>query len=328
MHEQNVQAILDLALLRPGQGLNLVDQVVEVEFGEAPLGEQRRLPRQPRMVVVVVAARDIGAGIGARGTLEHVRPEPAARDAGQPLEVGGAFDRHLGPLIDGLARDPELACQLGDAADLAGRLANDREHGGSGNLCLSICQGYIVKTQERDWKVQEAKMESCEKTKRVLAYCKDALNEIKTEEATGRVWERRWASLMALFRTACEVLRKEAPLYWKNHLELPNACVRGRDAKNDWQADIFGKFIWADANLFLHRGTITAGQSRMVPIQGVAAQGIAAGQKAEPLPPSPPPPPPITSYHMNTEPYKGCDPRDVADQAILWLEQQIDIAEK
>jgi hypothetical protein len=171
-------------------------------------------------------------------------------------------------------------------------------------------------------------MEQCPETKRVLGYCHDALNEIRAEAPTGPAWERHWASLMALLRTACEVLEKEAPAYWKEHMERPNAHVRGRDRKNDYQPDIFGKFIWTDANLFLHQGIVTAGQSTMVFLQGVAAKATVAGEKAEPLPPSRPSPPPVISYHMNTGPFQGRDPCTLGDEAILWLEEQVVIAEK
>jgi hypothetical protein len=108
-------------------------------------------------------------------------------------------------------------------------------------------------------------MESCEDTKRIIQYCKDALDEIRTEELTGPLWERRWAALITLLRTACEVLRAEAPNYWQKNMKAPNAAVKGRNSKNEWKPDIFGKFIWTDANLFLHRGISTTGQSLRVP---------------------------------------------------------------
>jgi len=170
-------------------------------------------------------------------------------------------------------------------------------------------------------------MEACDNTKRVLNYCKEALEEIRAEEPTGTLWERRWVSLITLLRTTCEVLEKDAPIYWEQHMKKPNAYIKGRDYKNAWIPDIYGKFIWTDANLFLHQGISTTGQSRMVFIQGVSARASAAGETLAPLPPAPPPPPPLTSYHMSTDHYRGCDPRDVAHQAILWLEQQIVIAE-
>jgi hypothetical protein len=65
----------------------------------------------------------------------------------------------------------------------------------------------------------------------------------------------------------------------------------------------------------------------MVPIQGVSARASVAGENLEPLLPQASPPPAITSYHMKTGPYEGEDPRDVAEEAIAWLEEQIKIAE-
>ena len=169
-------------------------------------------------------------------------------------------------------------------------------------------------------------MELCSDAKRTLEYCKEALREIREQEPTGALWERRWVSLITLLRTTCEVLRREAPIYWNKHMETTNAKIKGRDRKKDWSPDIFGKFIWTDANLFLHEATLTAGQSRMVFIQGAEAHAL-IGDQPKPTSPRPLPPPPITSYHMNTQPYRGRDPRDVAADAILWLEQQIAIAE-
>jgi hypothetical protein len=170
-------------------------------------------------------------------------------------------------------------------------------------------------------------MEVCNDTKRVLAYCKDALDEIRTEQPTGALWERRWASLVTLLRTTCEVLKREAPIFWKKSMEAPNAGSKGRDSKSKWNPEIFGRFIWTDANLFLHQGMVTAGQSKMVFIQGAQAQGLAGGQRPVPLPLQAPALPPVTSYHMNTPAYASRDPREVADEAVIWLEQQIALAE-
>src|SRR5215472_10408685 len=118
MNQQHAEAVLDIALFRPRQGLNLVDQVVEVEFAEAPLGEQRHLPSQPGMIIMFVAG-DAPVGFGSYGALEHVRAEAATRNASDALEVRRALYGHLGPLIDRLAGNAELARQLGHAADLA-----------------------------------------------------------------------------------------------------------------------------------------------------------------------------------------------------------------
>lgn len=170
-------------------------------------------------------------------------------------------------------------------------------------------------------------MERCNDTKRVLNYCRDALAEINNDDPTGPTWERRWASLIALLRTACETLEREAPAYWDQHMKRPNANVKGRDPRKNWSPDIFGKFIQTDANLFLHEGKLTTGQSAMVGIQGVSCQALVAGQQASPTPSQSMPWTKI-SYHFNSGHYVDRDPRNIAEEAIEWLQKQIELAEK
>jgi hypothetical protein len=174
-------------------------------------------------------------------------------------------------------------------------------------------------------------VEDCTKTERFVGFCRDAIDELDKQRPTGADWERKWGSLMALLRTSSELLRGEAPVYWRLRMATPNdgkKGARGGDAKNEWEPRIYGKFIWTDANLFLHRGDLTAGQSLMIQLQGVAAQAIAAGETPKPTPPSPPPPPPRVYYHLNTGPYEGPDALRVAEEAIQWLEKQIEEARK
>jgi hypothetical protein len=152
-------------------------------------------------------------------------------------------------------------------------------------------------------------MESCADTKRILGYCTDALDEIIEETSTGTLWERRWASLLALLRTACETLRREAPIHWNKHLQTPNTDVKGRDVQKNWKPDIFGKFIWTDANLFLHQGKSKAGQSVTTRITGMSAQASVAGEKVRTQPPPKAAPSSLISYHMNSGPFKNKDPR-------------------
>jgi hypothetical protein len=166
-------------------------------------------------------------------------------------------------------------------------------------------------------------MESCDRTKKVLAYCEDAIDEIRSDMPTGDLWVRRWASLLALLRTACEVLKKEAPIYWKQSMVQPNAGKKDRDAKNDWQPDIFGKFIWTNANLFLHQGLVREETSIMPHtrnMQMFIVQGATHVRNQE-LPNR-------FSYFMNSEPYKGRLALEVAAEAVTWLKGQIAIAER
>lgn len=170
----------------------------------------------------------------------------------------------------------------------------------------------------------------CNDTRRILGYCRAALDEIKKEEPTGEVWERRWASLMALLRTACEMLKRESPKWWCEHTVKPNKLAKkdSRNPKNAWKPDIYGKFIWTDSNLFLHQGKLTTGQSVGVFITGVSAQALAAGERPRPVPAPDPLRKAEISYHMNTGSYARCDPRDVADTAISWIQEQIEAAER
>jgi hypothetical protein len=170
-------------------------------------------------------------------------------------------------------------------------------------------------------------MEACNDTKRILNYCKETLSEIRSETPTGPLWERRWAAVITLLRTACEVLKREAPDYWKIHMKIPNASVKGRDPEKGWSPQIYGEFICMDANLFLHQGQSRTGQSAIVPLPGAGMQALAAGEVPKPIAPPPPPHAPIISYHMNSGPYSGRHPLDVAEEAIAWLEEQIGIAE-
>lgn len=166
-------------------------------------------------------------------------------------------------------------------------------------------------------------MEPCERTKRILALCEDAIDEIRNDTPTGDLWVRRWGSLLGLLRTACEVLRKEAPEYWEKFMKLPNAGKKGRD-RNNWEPDIFGKFIWTDANLFLHQGIVHEAESMPhVPNMAVRiVQGVTDVRNQEPLPPT------RFSYFMNSEPYKGRLALDVATEAVEWLKSQNAIAER
>jgi hypothetical protein len=164
-------------------------------------------------------------------------------------------------------------------------------------------------------------METCKLTKRNVAQCEAAIEEIRRQRPTGDLWERRWASLLALLRTSCDVLEKEAPCYWQKHMKEPNAHIKGRDAEKNWKPDIYGKFIQTDANLFLHEGELREAQSIMPRPLNMQArvQGINSPDQA--LPPF------LPTYHMNIEPYKGRDALIVAGDAVEWLRSQISIAE-
>ena len=170
-------------------------------------------------------------------------------------------------------------------------------------------------------------MNKCDNTRRILEYCREALDEIREQEPMGATWVRRWASLLALLRTASLILEGEAPEWWKREMVAPNAHIKGRDAKKDWDPPIFGKFIWTDSNLFLHQGKQNTGQSVAVFAQGASAQALASGG-SEPSVPSPASPRKTeVSYRMNSGYFENHNPLDIAEMAIIWLQQAIETAE-
>jgi hypothetical protein len=73
----------------------------------------------------------------------------------------------------------------------------------------------------------------------------------------------------------------------------------------------------------LHGATLNAGQSAMVPLQGAEVTALAAGQAPPPPKPIPPRPPTTYSYHMNSGPFAGHDPRELIKEGIAWWERQI-----
>jgi hypothetical protein len=179
-------------------------------------------------------------------------------------------------------------------------------------------------------KADEAFMKDCTKTKRIVAFCADALDELGSTAPLSNTWDRRWASLLALLRTACEVLKKDAPNYWRTYMEEPNTeqMERGRKNKNrdqekSWQPPIFGKFIQTYSNLFLHQGR-TAEDKGMMPHS--LPMGMFGPQMASMPPPDAQRGPP-TRHTDLPPPYQGKDPLEVAKEAVDWLEAQIKIAE-
>jgi len=166
-------------------------------------------------------------------------------------------------------------------------------------------------------------MEDCNKTKRIVAFCADAISELADTPPLGSAWGRRWASLLALLRTACEMLEKDAPNYWLTYMEQPNAGQRGRDRKKNWQPPIFGKFIWTDANMFLHQGQTAEDAATMPhspPMSMFVSQGV-------PMPPTDPERGPPTRQTDLEPPYRGKNALELAKEAVGWLEAQIKIAE-
>jgi hypothetical protein len=161
-----------------------------------------------------------------------------------------------------------------------------------------------------------------ERAREILENCRQGLDRL-WQNPNGHDWVIQWAGTLALLRTVGDAL--------KNLQKVDaNTDPRLRLAQADWwrrtkagAPPIYCEFIQKERNLLLHGATLNAGQSAMVFLQGVEATALAAGQ-------SPPPPKPIQplaaakySYHMNSGPFAGRDPRELIEEGVAWWERQI-----
>lgn len=139
------------------------------------------------------------------------------------------------------------------------------------------------------------------RARQVLDDCRDALDEL-TDGLQGSLWRRRWTTVVVLLRTVLHTLDKVDG-------EGSPALRRAIDAK--WQAwkdskpapALLWAFIDEDRNLILKEYEHRAGQSVAVHVGSGTSQ---------------------TWYHMNTGPFEGRDPRDVAAEAYVWLTALLD----
>jgi hypothetical protein len=154
-----------------------------------------------------------------------------------------------------------------------------------------------------------------------LEHCRQGLERL-WQDPTGHDWVIQWAGTLALLRTVGAAL--------KNLQKDITADPRLQRAQADWwqrtkaaAPKIYFEFIDDERNTLLHGATVNAGQSAMVPMQGAEVTALAAGQAPPPPKPIPPRPPTIHTYHMNSGPYEGSDPRELIKEGIAWWEQQI-----
>jgi hypothetical protein len=154
-----------------------------------------------------------------------------------------------------------------------------------------------------------------------LEHCRQGL-DLLWRNPTGHDWVIQWAGTLGLLRTVGDAL--------KNLQKDATADLRLQRAQADWwqrtkaaAPKIYFEFINDERNILLHGATLNAGQSAMVTLQGAEVTMLAAGQVRPPPKPIPPRPPTIYSYHMNSGPFAGSDPRELIKEGIAWWEQQI-----
>jgi len=138
-----------------------------------------------------------------------------------------------------------------------------------------------------------------QRPREILRQCRHALDELRDDPRV--TWFVLWAGTLGLLRTVGDALEKDvdprirkAQSRWFKKMRDDNAAA-GRGTKiprdgDDWEPAIFWQFIRRDRNLLLHDAVVTASQSAILQIQGVAARAIAAGEAPRTPPHSPPPP--------------------------------------
>jgi hypothetical protein len=132
----------------------------------------------------------------------------------------------------------------------------------------------------------------------VLSDCKEARAEL-VDGVQGSLWRRRWTTVVTLLRATLHTLAKADAV---QDPALADALNTRWDAFKQTKPvpEILWSFIEEDRNLILKEYSHRAGQSAK------------AGAIVE------------TTYHMNSGPFAGRDPRDIATEAIQWVERLLD----
>jgi hypothetical protein len=150
-------------------------------------------------------------------------------------------------------------------------------------------------------------MSLTKEAREVLRRCQYFAERLR-EDPTGVAWEAQFSAALALLRSVGHVLDTKKTEQWISSVK----------ANRETHA-LFWEFICKERNLILKEAQLRAGQSVTVPIQGVSAAGLAAGET----------PPPnqdrqqadltsTYSFRMSDGKFVGRDPRDLIDEAIAW----------
>lgn len=135
----------------------------------------------------------------------------------------------------------------------------------------------------------------------VLADCCEAHAEL-VDGLQGSAWRRRWSTVVVLLRATLHALQKVDAKADRSLERALNA--RWMDLRATKPVpQILWQFIDEDRNLILKEYEHRAGQS--------VAVMVGTGSSR-------------TSYHVNTGPFAGEDPRRVAAEAIEWMQDFLD----
>jgi hypothetical protein len=175
---------------------------------------------------------------------------------------------------------------------------------------------------------------NAQKAREILYHCHLGLHELRSHHRGS--WFVLWAGTLALLRTVVDALKKDADhrirkaqAKWFGLMKRDNIAAGRAVQKQDdtWEPAIFWQFIRKDRNLLLHEARSTVATAATIDLTHISIRTTSTGEQV-PVFPAPQPSQPIYSYTMSTPPYAERDARDVVEEAIQWLEQQIDQIEK
>ena len=137
------------------------------------------------------------------------------------------------------------------------------------------------------------------KAREVLADCKVALQELRTEGLQGHAWRLRWITTVVLLRAVGNVLAKVDSV---SSVGMKGAIKEAWDECKGERPPIFVNFIKEDRNLILKEYSIRTGQGVTVEVGG----------------------PTKWSYRIKGGHFDGRDQREVVEKAIAWWEDYLD----
>lgn len=159
------------------------------------------------------------------------------------------------------------------------------------------------------------------KAHQALSWCRHGLNGM-LQDPVGDDWVLLWAGTITLLRAVGHALHKEDTQADQALEKAVSSWWRAlKDGKP--QPAIFWDFIERDRNLLLKEATLTVGQSAFVRVAGAQVTAFAGRDTAPPSKCTPAGPSVTVTYHMNSGPYQGWEPRVLVDRAIAWWDAEL-----
>jgi hypothetical protein len=158
--------------------------------------------------------------------------------------------------------------------------------------------------------------------RRVLEDCKIALTELEADP-TGATWRLRWAGTLTHLRAVGHVLDKVDGKTDPKAKQIINARYKEWKDPDRTEHAIFRDFIERERNNVIKEYDFGSGQG--VIFEGGDPPAIQRQPDGTFKEIHPGGVGKMTSvYKMNTDPFKGEDPRDIVRRAIEWWQKQLD----